>query len=177
MPDPPRHDNSNNPMMWATVAAVIISIAGAFWTVANPRDDIKQVEARLQSQINERETTETHREFASRIENQISMIVPRNENVVHWDSINFQLSHLLTDVKELQASRVIRPEYIKDLETLRERVALQASIVQKIQDQIGGGGVGKQIDNLQMQIQQLRQSFDGNHQMSSPVQVVPPITP
>ncbi len=48
--------------------AIAMSLGAAFWTVANPRDDIKQVETRLQSQIDRMLPRSVHDESILRLD-------------------------------------------------------------------------------------------------------------
>jgi hypothetical protein len=117
--------------------AVAVSIAGAFWQVANPRDDIQRLRSDFQAQVNERLTRDVHLEFASRkdkdtdrLQAQVDSIrgdlVSRSEHQQHWNEINDRISALREQVAELR------------------------------RDFSGSYNVGKQLENLQRQVDDLR---------------------
>jgi hypothetical protein len=132
------------------LASIILALIGLFWSVANPRDDIKQIKQELQAEIDqlsrEKLTLAEHHEYAlrkdkdtDRIDNEINALraglVPRSEHEQHWAEQNDRFS------------------------TLRDQIV-------ELRKQINGSwDVGKQLDNLQKEIEDLR---NYNYHVSSP---------
>jgi len=170
-------NGSKSTVAWGAAAAVVVALISLFWSVANPRDDIKQVEARfdaqqtqlenriqatireIQQQINARLTTAVHEEFARRVDK-------------HIDAID-------SEIKDLQNSRIIRQEYQKDLGVVDQRMIAQRETVRNLQQQFAGSyNVGKQLDNLQDQIRLLQQRLDTSRQVTaSPPAAIVPVIP
>jgi uncharacterized protein YhaN len=123
------------------IASIILALIGLFWSVANPRDDIKQIKQELQSEIDqlsrEKLTLAEHHEYVTRkdkdtdrldgeINTMRAQVVPREEHVQHWK------------------------EQDDRFDTLRDQVAALTKEVN------GSWDVGKQLDNLQREIDILR---------------------
>ena len=81
------------------VGSIILALVGLFWSVANPRDDIKGIKQELQAEIDQlgrdKLTLAEHREYAlrkdrdtDRVEGEITAMrakfVPREELDQHW---------------------------------------------------------------------------------------------
>ncbi len=102
------------------VGSIILALVGLFWSVANPRDDIKGIKQELQAEIDQlgrdKLTNAEHREYAlrkdrdtDRLDGEVNTIraalVPREEHEQHWreqaDRVNVlrdQVSALLKEV-------------------------------------------------------------------------------
>jgi hypothetical protein len=130
------------------MASIALALIGLFWSVANPRDDIKQIKQELQAEIDqlarEKLTIAEHREYGlrkekdfDRIDNDVNTIraglVPRAEHEQHWNELSDRFS------------------------TLRDQII-------ELRKQVNGSwDVGKQLDNLQKEIEDLR-----NHRVAAP---------
>jgi uncharacterized protein HemX len=122
---------------WIAIAmSVAISLGGAFWTVANPRDDIKQVEARLQSQIDK--------------------MLPRS---VHDESIlrlDRDIARLADELLRQRGSSVTRDEMSKFEFTNSSRLEGQANRLLTLENELhGSSNIGKAMDRMQEHIQDL----------------------
>lgn len=136
--------------------AIAMSLAAAFWTIANPRDDIKQEHAAIEAL---RATFKTdldamrirfedkylplsvHTEYSARIDKDTlrleqlyiglrGEVVPRAEHMQHWVEADKSVSYLRENVVELR----------KDIS--------------------GSYNIGKQLDNLQDQIKAMQGKID-----------------
>ncbi len=123
------------------VGSIILALIGLFWSVANPRDDIKGIKQELQSEINQlsrdKYTVAEHVEYAlrkdkdtNRLDGEINTIradmVPRAEHQQHWSE---------------QSDRI---------NVLRDRLD---ALLKEVN---GSWDVGKQLDNLQREIDDMR---------------------
>jgi vacuolar-type H+-ATPase subunit I/STV1 len=123
------------------LASIILALIGLFWSVANPRDDIKQIKQELQAEIDQlsrdKLTLAEHHEYSlrkdkdtDRIEGEISTIraelVPRAEHEQHWN------------------------EQLDRVNVLRDQVSV---LLKQIN---GSWDIGKQLDNLQKEIDDMR---------------------
>jgi DNA repair exonuclease SbcCD ATPase subunit len=130
------------------LASIILALIGLFWSVANPRDDIKEIKQELQAEIDqlgrEKLTLAEHREYVmrkdkdtDRIDGEISTIradlVPRAEHEQHWR------------------------EQLDQLNVLRDQVS---GLLKEVN---GSWDIGKQLDNLQKEIDDLR-----SHSVAAP---------
>src|SRR5580698_318482 len=81
------------------IGSIILALFGLFWSVANPRDDIKQIKQELQAEIDqlsrEKLTLAEHHEYVTRMDKETDRIdgeihtmragvVPREEHAQHW---------------------------------------------------------------------------------------------
>lgn len=136
--------------------AVALSVGAAFWSIANPRDDIKQEHAAIEAL---RATFKTdidalrirfedkylplsvHAEYSARIDKDTQRleqlyvllradVVPRTEHTQHWAEADKSVSYLRDNVVELR----------KDIS--------------------GSYNIGKQLDNLQDQIKAMQGKID-----------------
>ncbi len=123
------------------LSAIILALIGLFWSVANPRDDIKQIKQELQAEIDQlnrdKFTNAEHIEYAlrmdkdtDRIDGNINTIradlVPRAEHEQHWSEQSVRIN-------------VLRDQ----LDALLKEVN-------------GSWDIGKQLDNLQREIDDMR---------------------
>jgi hypothetical protein len=123
------------------LASIILALIGLFWSVANPRDDIKLIKQELQAEIDQlgrdKLTLAEHHEYVvrkdrdtDRIEGEITTIqaqlVPRAEHEQHWR------------------------EQLDRINVLRDQV------VGLLKEVNGSWDVGKQLDNLQREIDDMR---------------------
>ncbi len=123
------------------LASIILALIGLFWSVANPRDDIKQIKQELQAEIDQlgrdKLTLAEHHEYVTRndkdtdrIDSEISLmragVVPRAEHEQHWAEQNERFN------------------------TLRDQLG-------ELRKQVNGSwDVGKQLENLQKEIDDMR---------------------
>jgi hypothetical protein len=142
--------NGNGNGKLLPIASIALALIGLFWSIANPRDDIKQIKQELQAELDqlarEKLPIAEHREYAlrndkdtDRIDGDVNTIraglVPRSEHEQHWTEQNDQFS------------------------TLRDQIV-------ELRKQVNGSwDVGKQLDNLQKEIDDLR-----NHRVAAPAQ-------
>jgi chromosome segregation ATPase len=149
---PPRNGNGNGStnvnnglVSWA---AVILAIFSAFWAVANPRDDIKTLKSDEQTQLTDfrHEVAATytalveHREFAKRLE----------EDVVK----------LQIQITELRKDQVSRSEHQQHWSDQTERInAVNAALGELRSQFVGSYNIGKQLDSLQKQLDQMRDAM------------------
>ena len=110
--------NGGGSNTWTVVlmaAAVILSLAGSFWTVANPRDDIKQVRVDFQELL---KSTDAHLQAEIRqIKDDLAKEIQKNETEVSDD--RRLLRDSISDV--LKATVTIREyEEFKNREVIRQ---------------------------------------------------------
>lgn len=121
--------------------AVVLTLVGQFWALANPRDDLKQIKTDLKAEIDRMLPTSVHKEFVIRsdrdiirLDNSLSKVldgmVPRAEHEQHWKENDSRIVALREQVME------IRREFS------------------------GSYNIGKQLDNLQDQIKALQSKQD-----------------
>jgi hypothetical protein len=130
------------------LASIILALIGLFWSVANPRDDIKQIKQEFQAEIDQlsrdKLTLAEHHEYSlrmdkdtDRIEGEINTIraglVPRAEHEQHWR------------------------EQLDGINVLRDQVG---GLVKEVN---GSWDIGKQLDNLQKEIDDMR-----NYRVAAP---------
>ncbi len=114
----------------AIVMSVVISLAGAFWTVANPRDDIKQVEVRLQSQIDRSLPRSVHDEAILRLDRDIV--------------------RLSDELLRQRTNTLSRDEMAKFEINNASRMEGQANRLLKLEDELhGSSNIGKAMDRMQ----------------------------
>jgi hypothetical protein len=134
------------------IGSIILALFGLFWSVANPRDDIKSIKQELQAEIDQlsrdKLTLAEHHEYVTRMDKETDRldgeintmrvgVVPREEHAQHW--------------KEQDAR----------FDALRDQVTALTKEVN------GSWDVGKQLDNLQREIDVLR-----DHPVANPKQGV-----
>jgi len=123
------------------VGSIILALVGLFWSVANPRDDIKGIKQELQAEIDQlnrdKYTVAEHIEYGlrkdkdtDRLEGEINTIraglVPREEHEQHWR-------------EELDRTNVLRDQV--------------GGLLKEVN---GSWDIGKQLDNLQKEIDDMR---------------------
>ncbi len=123
------------------LAAIILALIGLFWSVANPRDDIKEIKQELQAEIDklgrDKMTLAEQHEYAlrkdkdtDRIDGEINSIraglVPRSEHEQHWR------------------------EQLDAINVLRDQVG---GLLKEVN---GSWDIGKQLENLQKEIDDMR---------------------
>ena len=144
--------NGNGYDKFLPVASIALALIGLFWSVANPRDDIKQIKQELQAaldQVNREKQAQIdqlnrdklslaeHHEYAmrkdrdtDRIDGEMTLLraglVPRDEHEQHWK------------------------EQTDRFNALREQVTALTKEVN------GSWDVGKQLETLQREIDALR---------------------
>lgn len=146
-----RNGNGANSTQIVPWVAVAMSLGAAFWTVANPRDDIKQLKQDEQYSIQELrkevaasfETLAQHNEYSKRIDGvdqSLSMrtaaleagLVPRSEHAQHWSEENEKINELRNSLQELR------------------------------NQWIGTWNVGKQLDSIEKELSELRHNKGSN---------------
>jgi hypothetical protein len=133
--------NGNGYDKFLPIGSIILALFGLFWSVANPRDDIKSIKQELQAEIDQlsrdKLTLAEHHEYVTRMDKETDRldgeintmragVVPREEHVQHWK------------------------EQDDRLDTLRDQITALTKEVN------GSWDVGKQLDNLQREIDVLR---------------------
>lgn len=149
----------------ATWVAIAMSAFATFWSVANPRDDIKNVESRLQAEINERQTVGTATTFTTLTTKEIDVImkkldtdlVPRPENTAHWDANQRVLEALQKQINDIRVSN-------KEFATSYSLEALRQA-VQELRTQYANTfTAGDQFKNINDQLKEIRLQLHPDNQ-------------
>jgi len=133
--------NGNGYGKFLPVGSIILALTGLFWSVANPRDDIKQIKQELQAEIDQlnrdRLTLAEQHEYAlredrdtDRVEGELTAMrakfAPREELDQHWRA-------------QLDWTNVLRDQV--------------SALLKEVN---GSWDIGKQLDNLQNEIDDMR---------------------
>ena len=147
--------------------AVGVSVISAFWTVANPRDDIKSLKA-----DNEYRITELRRE----VQGNYLTIAEHKEFVKGMEKTNDRLD---MTIRTLQADQVPRSEHKQHWDEQADKVnALRDQLIALAHDFAGGWNIGKQLDLIQREIDELRnneQPVQSHVTVTSPLASPPPM--
>lgn len=129
-------NGSNWPLVISGIA-VVLTLVGQFWALANPRDDLKQLKADLRADIDKMLPISVHTEFVIRADRDLKRletglikatdaVVPRVEHEQHWKENDARI------------------------------VALREQVMELRREFSGSYNIGKQLDNLQDQIRVLQ---------------------
>jgi DNA repair exonuclease SbcCD ATPase subunit len=133
--------NSNVYDKFLPIGSIILALFGLFWSVANPRDDIKQIKQELQAEIDQigrdKVTLAEHREYTVR----------KDKDTDRIDG----------EINTIRAGIVRRAEHEQHWAEELERInALRDQIVELRKQFTGSWDIGKQLDNLQKEIDDMR---------------------
>lgn len=141
-----RNNGNGSYDKFISLAAVILALGSLFWTIANPRDDIKEARQDLQGQINEI--------------NRSKLSVPEHQEFK--EDINRRFGFLGDDVHRLEDGLVSRPEHVQHWETTAKAIGDLEAQIGDLQKQFTAGyGPGDAIKNLQKQLDDLRLQVHG----------------
>lgn len=156
-----RNGNGNGSSVVPWILAVF-GIAGGIvsfvWGQINPKTDIGAVESRLEDQSKQAEQRQrdANAAFDKRIDaintsitNLLLTLAEYKEFKVRKDNDTIRQDD---QIRRLLQTRLNRDEHVKDLTAITDRLNGQRDALSKLQDSVGGGGVGKQLDNLQAQL-------------------------
>src|SRR5262249_3890983 len=125
--------------------AVILSLFSAFWSVANPRDDIKALKNEFQGQISELR----HDAGTAYL-----TIAEFREYMIRKDKDTDRTEVAL---RSIQSEVVPRPEHQQHWNEQADRIAGLRDQLSDLRKEVQGSwNIGKQLDSLQKQIDERR---------------------
>jgi predicted RNase H-like nuclease (RuvC/YqgF family) len=171
----------NNVAAWLGITiAVLTSIGTAFWTVANPRDDIKLVRDeihqsedrqrsdfgaiihRLDEEVRDRDSSVriyVDKNF-DRIDKELLTRETLREHETFVKSVDNLFMNLRSELDKVRADQVSRSEHIEHWREIDAQISnLRASITSLRDDYTKTYSAGDQIKNLQDQITELRKTI------------------
>jgi len=148
--------------------AIGVSIVVAFWSVANPRDDIKSL--RLEAQEQQRQLKGDLQAEINSIVKDTKFVLSKDEHrefVLRMDRDISRLEFQVNDIRNKQVSREEHTQHWNEIDDKHNSLRQQVYDLRK--DFVGTYTVGDQIKNIQKQIDDMR----GRR----PAAVVVPATP
>ena len=140
---------------FAPWAIAVLAAIGWIWTQLNPRDDIRQVETRVMSELAGYQSREDARfvEFQSRQNDRLTTA----EYHAFKEKIDDDLKRVEEWLRRISMTVEAKDEHNKDNLQMIERIANMRSELQDLQRQFAGTyNVGKQLDNLQAAVSDLQ---------------------
>jgi len=143
---------------WIVAGIGMLGSIGIFvWGQINPKVDIGNVEARLNDRFVQYEqralaANESFRRDIDEVKKLVELRLTISEHMEYKFRKDKDTERQDDQIRRLLQTRLSRDEHVKDLMALNERLNAQRDAMNKVQDSIGGGGVGKQLDNLQAQL-------------------------
>jgi DNA repair exonuclease SbcCD ATPase subunit len=191
---PPMAEGKNGTSTWQIVimaGAVMLTLASQFWTLANPRDDIRTVRVdnqqamdRLEKELtqlitkNEKRIDEVQHQLETAVEtinkHLEKSVVGRMEHEEFVHREDARLNTLENQSAKMQDNLVTRAEHQTHWnESDQKFTVLNNRLDQLIQAFTGTFTIGDQLKNLQKEIDDLRVATSGVHSTLVPTTPIP----